>query len=168
MPTTPNYGLRFPTLGDTPDAPRDYQALAEDTDAALVTVDSNTSSPYAQTARVGTSEYPPGSMQNLDVTATLPVAPGGVYLVGWSLILANVGTAQSSGNVRITVNGSNVTLDGKHDLTDAGVMLSGAATYLHTAAGTDLTVVAWFQAGSGTIRVYEDSRVWLARIGTTV
>ena len=35
MPATPTYGLRWPLSTDTPDVPRDVQALAEDTEAGL-------------------------------------------------------------------------------------------------------------------------------------
>lgn len=60
MPTTPNYSLRFPTLGDTPNGPRDYQNLAEDADAALLAVqtlsdDFHANAPYALEAGVATT-----------------------------------------------------------------------------------------------------------------
>jgi len=35
MPTTPLFGLPWPLGSDTPDAPRDFQALAEATEAAV-------------------------------------------------------------------------------------------------------------------------------------
>ena len=36
MPTTPNYALPYPTLSDTPDVPRDIQALASKVDTAIL------------------------------------------------------------------------------------------------------------------------------------
>jgi hypothetical protein len=38
MPSTPNYAFRYPVLGDDPDVPRDIKNLADDADAALLSV----------------------------------------------------------------------------------------------------------------------------------
>ena len=53
MPETPN-GLRFPTLGDTPDAPRDFQALAEDADEHITRLD-NQFNGAGMTVRAGST-----------------------------------------------------------------------------------------------------------------
>ena len=158
--------IRIPSTSDTPNVPFDMSNLATDVAAAITAGDQLDEAAYAAVQRVGTAEYPAGSMQDLGVQVSLPTAAEGIYLVGWALTLTvSGGPAQASGNLRIMVNGSNITGDVKHDLTDVAQLTAGSAVYNHTADGGALTAVTWFQAGSGSVRVYEDSMVWLARIG---
>ena len=162
--STPTYGWPFPTQSMQPNVPADVQRLAEAIDEDLGRVEGSLSTPRAVVYRTATDVFNAGGMVALGLGLTIPGAPAGVYLIGWSVIVASADSTKS-GNLRITVDGGAVNADQRCDITTYSQVFSGAHPHAHAADGA-LAVQSYFQIPTGSARVHQGSQVMAVRIGS--
>ena len=165
--STTNYGWVYALGGDPR---RDFPAVVnqpttEAIDAELWRVEESTTAPRAAQTRTSTDAFPSGSMSSLGMTATITTAPAGIYLTSWRLILS--AASATSGNLRVLVDGVNVTGDAVCDLNTERRHVSGVHVVAHSSGGS-LTISPQFQTGSATGTIHEDSYISVTRIGSAV
>ena len=104
--------------------------------------------------------FSPGSFVSL-ISGTAAAAPAGGYLIITELSLS--AAASASGNLRVTVAGTNASSDIKADLGTSAQIVHFSTTFAHT--GGDLTVTAAFQSSQTATINTAGSQINVAYLG---
>lgn len=129
MPTTPNYAIRYPVLGDAPNVPLDLQRLATDTDTALADV-------AASVAQV---------QADLDTRPKIKVGTADISLSnsGSGTVSVDISSAGFTAPPSISVISTNYSYYGYRaagGTNDANTMTIGVRHFDNTSASTTVTV----------------------------
>lgn len=108
MPTTPNYALRYPSPGDTPDGPAQIEDLATDVDDEILRIDGDITTQvaridelllgYAAPTQVGSGSLTTGG-NGVTIMSVVIADPGFSYRIkasgscGWGVVAASVAAA---------------------------------------------------------------------------
>lgn len=161
MPTTPVYSLPWPILGDPPNAPADFQELAEATEAALHTGTLHAVMPYATfslpSGPIGAGQFPyVGTPTGVVVQGGITLDPGtaaaftvpvrGMYQVTARAAFSGLGAGGSRAEVQIG-NGGAVVVGGTSGYANAdGTLHSQSTAVLPLAAGGKANL--WYDVGA--------------------
>jgi len=109
MAGSPNYGFRYPVLGDDPNIPEDMKFLAEDVDAKMLTVDATTTSLKSLLTGLSVTSFSAtGTLAATVSVATASVvipSPGFAYLVEVSASYAwGMSASAVSGLIELHIN----------------------------------------------------------------